>query len=459
MSKNWDKLAGEKGEEVPQGRFNRLMTLGKMGAKVGLSALANKAQSLLPEDDDARDARERHAYEQNAGRVVETLGKLKGASMKVGQMLSADPELVPEGFGDMLSSLQNAAPPMTYKTISKQIEQAFDLPMEVIFSYFDPEPVGAASIGQVHRARLADGDQEVAVKIQYPGVVTSLRDDLKSLGSIMMYARATINKKRLNEYLDEIHEMIIQEANYEDEARNLQHFSELLAHRDDIDVPKPFMKWTRPTILTMEFKEGVKLDDALMAFEDQGEREALLLRWVELYTWMFHENFEMHGDPHPGNFLIQEDGTLVILDFGSVKRFEPEFADGILELLDSGWQDEPERAADIYRRMGFASKGFDFDKVDPNIVADYHQIVFAPFMRNEPFDFSTWNPGQEAQKFMFKHPRMLKLTPPSQALPYFRMLSGIKGLLKKTGSKVNVCQTAIDTARKRGKLTQEPIFL
>ena len=114
MGKDWDKLAGEQGEEVPKGKLNRMLTLGRMGAKVGLSTLANKAQSLLPiGSEEARADKLEQAYAQNAAEVVKTLGKLKGASMKVGQLLSADPELVPEGFSDMLSSLQSSAPPMT----------------------------------------------------------------------------------------------------------------------------------------------------------------------------------------------------------------------------------------------------------------------------------------------------------------------------------------------------------
>lgn len=459
MGKDWDKLAGEQGEEVPRGKLNRMLTLGRMGAKVGLSTLANKAQSLLPiGSEEARAGKLEQAYAQNAAEVVKTLGKLKGASMKVGQLLSADPELVPEGFSDMLSSLQSSAPPMTYQTIVSQVEQAFDLPMDVVFSYFDPEPIGAASIGQVHRARLADNDQEVAVKIQYPGVVDSLEDDLRNLGSMMVYARATINKARLDEYLSEIRDSILQEADYVQEAQNLAHFHELFQSLPGVTAPKPFPKWTRSSILTMEYIQGTKLDDALRAMEDEQQRVALLSRWIELYTWMFHEQYEMHADPHPGNFFLQADGTIVVLDFGSVKTFDPTFADGILELLDTVWQDQPERALTIYKKMGFASPSFDFENFDPFLLAQYHDIVFAPFLKDEPFDFSDWSPGMQGKTFMLKHPRMLKLVPPSEALPYFRMLSGVKGLLAKLDAKVNVCRLAVETARRRGYLTAEPLI-
>ena len=147
---------------------------------------------------------------------------------------------------------------------------------------------------------------------------------------------------------------------------------------------------------------------------------------------------------------------MAILDFGSVKRFDEEFADGILEILDACWQDQPERAVDIYTRMGFGGRKFERDGIDPQLLADYHKIVLAPFLKNEPFSFRGWNPAMEGKKFMLEHPSFLKLVPPSDALPYFRMLSGVKGLLHRLDARINVCQMSIDTARRRGILTAEP---
>ncbi len=145
-----------------------------------------------------------------------------------------------------------------------------------------------------------------------------------------------------------------------------------------------------------------------------------------------------------------------MLDFGSVKKFSERFADGILDILDTCWLDEPERAVEIYREMGFGKAGFDFDKLEPEELAEYHEIVLAPFLRNEPFDFASWSPAMEGKRFMLRHPVMLGLVPPSEAIPYFRMLSGVKGLLAKLDAQVNVCGLAIETARRRDRLTQEP---
>ena len=455
MAKDWEKLGGERGEVVPSGRLSRALTLGKMGARVGASVLATKASALMGRRS-GEDLRE--AYAQSAEHMVEALGKLKGASMKVGQLLSADPELVPDGFGDALIALQSSAPPMTYATVKAQIEAALDRPLEVVFRTFDPEPIGAASIGQVHRAVLDDG-REVAVKIQYPGVVDALESDLKSLGTMMSYGRAVVERQRLDAYLDEIRKTIMEEADYRQEGETLERFQEILAGREGVRAPSPVLEWTRETVLVMELVKGVKLDDALEALGPGEARDALLQRWVQLYAWMFHELFEMHADPHPGNFLLEEDGTLVMLDFGSVKKFNPEFADGLLDILDTCWQGQPERAAEIYIRMGFGGDDLTVEDLDPNLIDDYHKIVLAPFLKDAPFDFGGWAPGMESKAFMLRNPKFLKLMPPSEALPYFRMLSGVKGLLGRFDASLNICQHTLSVARKRGRLTGEPLFI
>ena len=118
----------------------------------------------------------------NARQIVEVMGEMKGAAMKVGQLLSTDPDILDPAFAERLTSLQNNAPPMDFDTLSSQIEGALDEPIESVFKFFDPEPIGSASIGQVHRATLFDG-RDVAVKIQYPGIAGSIESDLKNLGA------------------------------------------------------------------------------------------------------------------------------------------------------------------------------------------------------------------------------------------------------------------------------------
>ncbi|MFB6351863.1 MAG: AarF/UbiB family protein [Bradymonadaceae bacterium] len=218
---DWRDFDDEDGEEVPSGPWTRMFRLGSMAARVGSSSMASKLRSLVPfGDEQSREERLQKALEQNAQHVADVLGELKGASMKVGQLLSADPELLPDEFSEVISQLQRDAPPMTYETVVDQIEESLDRDLDAIFSYFGSEPIGAASIGQIHRARLHSG-RDVAVKVQYPGVVEALESDLKTLERLLVYGRVVVDRDRLAEYFDEIREIILTEADYENEAWNM----------------------------------------------------------------------------------------------------------------------------------------------------------------------------------------------------------------------------------------------
>lgn len=451
MAEDWEKLGGEAGEAVQTSRFKRALTLGSMGARVTASTVASKLGGyVLTGSKEKRDEYIQKAQAKKAQVIVEALGRLKGASMKIGQMISADPELMSGDLGDMLSSLQSSAPPMTYQTVRDQIEAAYDRPMETIFQYFDPEPVGSASIGQVHKARLDSGEW-VAVKIQYPGVVESLESDLKSLGTLMTYGRAVMEKTRLDAYLSEIRNVILQESDYLAEAQNLARFHEYIQGREGLRIPRPYIEHCRKSVLVMEFMEGRKLDEALDEMERGPDRDALLERWVGIFVWMFHELHELHVDPHPGNFLLCPEGNIVILDFGCVKSFAPEFTDGYLDILDACWQDDPQRSIELYSTLGYGSAN-----LDPDLMREYHDFFIAPFLKDAPFEFGPWTPGKDARAFMMRHPSFFQLIPPAEGLPYFRVLSGIKGLLAKMDATINVCEMAVDVARRRGRLTGEP---
>ena len=445
MAKDWEKLGGEKGERIKSSKIERVFKLGAVGAGVAASSIAGKLRSMVT-GNDGDDLS--NLYRKNADRMADTLGQLKGASMKIGQMISADPEGLPPEFAEQLARLQRDAPPMTWTTVKDVIEGALDRPMDVVFRQFDPEPVGAASIGQVHRGIL-DSGEEVAIKIQYPGVMDALESDLDTLKGMLVWGRPFIEKQKLDNYFAEIRDILLMEADYEQEAHNLQRFNELLADRTEYVVPKPFLEYTRKNVLVMEYMHGEKLDVALQKMEQQ-ERNDLLFRWLSLFVWMFHEVNELHADPHPGNFLLQDDGRLALLDFGCVKHFEAELADGMLEVVRTCWDDDPERALEIYAELGFGNQDFDPRTIDLDMLGEYHDIVLAPFLSDGPFQFEGWQPAIEGKKFMLSHPSMLQLTPPPESLMYFRLLSGIKGLLGKLDARLELRELVEETIERRG---------
>jgi predicted unusual protein kinase regulating ubiquinone biosynthesis (AarF/ABC1/UbiB family) len=446
---DWEEYNQDAGEDVPSGSWNRMFRIGSMGAKVGASSLAGKVRNFFSGDtDEIKEEQARELMRNNAEHVADVLGELKGASMKLGQLLSADPELLPDEFSEVIESLQKDAPPMTYDTAVQQIESSLGTDIDNIFDYFKPEPIGSASIGQVHRATLKTGE-DVAVKIQYPGVIDALESDIKSLETLIVYGGLVADRQRLNEYMDEVREIILDEADYRNEALNMADFVDLLDEFDGVDCPKPFEEWTSKEVLVMEYVEGQKFDTALRD-KAEGDRNELLSRWLELYNWLFHEKHYLHADPHPGNFLLDEDDTIWMLDFGCVKEFDPELPNGLLEIMVCCWEEDNERARELLKQLGFSTDESQIDAVDPDLLREYHGIVLEPFMVDEPFDFGSWQPATDGKKFMLENREMLKLVPPKDLILYFRLLSGIKGLLRKLDAKINVRQITDKTVRRTG---------
>jgi predicted unusual protein kinase regulating ubiquinone biosynthesis (AarF/ABC1/UbiB family) len=154
--------------------------------------------------------------------------------------------------------------------------------------------------------------------------------------------------------------------------------------------------------------------------------------------------------------MIDDDDNLVMLDFGCVKTFDSKFSDGILDILVAHWRDDPERCSEVYRDLGFGREGASASIFDPRIIEKINEITLAPFLYDEEFDFTAWRPRVELQKLIMKHPKVLKFTPPADALLYFRVVSGIKGLLARLNVQANVYSLAVDTAIRRGRIKRRP---
>ncbi len=429
-----------------------MLRVGKIGVSIATSTAMGKIGGIF-RGKESREEANRKMVRQQAEKVVATLGQMKGAAMKVGQILSSDPDLLPPDFADIPASLQNESPPMTWLTVKSQIETALDRELEAVFSWFDPESLGSASIGQVHRARLHTGE-EVAVKVQYPGILDTLESDMRNLRSAMTFARAVANKERVDRWFVEVRDAILAEADYEAEARNLDTFIEILAERPGVRVPKPIHEWTRTDVLVMEFIDGEKLDDALIRMGHGPEQEALLERFVETHSWLLHVRNFIHADPHPGNFLLDSEGRICILDFGCVKQCEAWMADGILDIMVACWEEDDERAAQLYRDLGFGSRQRE-QLYEPSRIRAYHEIVLAPFLNDGPFDFKEWDLTHRLNGFLLKNPSFMFMSPPPEGILMLRLLAGIKGLLTRVGAQVNVRRMGMEMARKRGRLSDD----
>lgn len=412
-----------------------MLKLGGTATSVGARQAFHKLKEVVG---GANPEARRAVNTQTATQVAKTLSQMKGAAMKVGQMLSMDPNLLPPEVRDALAILQKDAPPMPWATVESQLVAAFGKPVAEVFKTFEATPMGAASIGQVHRAQAMDGTQ-LAVKVQYPGVAESIDSDVDNLGSLLQMAKVALPQAPVESYLEELRTVLHQEADYTLEAGNLATYGKLLQRFDFVRVPKPFVDLTRPRVLSMEYVDGIKLDEHLMGMEPD-ERNALASRFLDMFMRMFHVLDAIHADPHPGNFLVDHHGTVVLLDFGCVKSFTPELTTGFANLLRAHWRGDAEALPGLFAALGFVVPPE--KKLAPDTMYEYLDIIMRPFIRNQDFDFSTWDVEWKAQRFVLDNPAMMGLSPPRETLFYFRVCAGLKGMLARTDSRVNVYQLA-----------------
>lgn len=441
-------------DEAPKftksGRIGRLMKMGSLAASVGGAAVARKLAGKLFDDEQEREAKTREQLVESGKKIVRAMGEMKGAAMKIGQLMSAAPDHFPREVLDELKVLQREAPSMPYEMVAECIDRGLGTPLRDVFAYFDPAPLGAASIGQVHRARLFDG-RTVAVKVQYPGIADTLESDVRNFGSMLTMARVVADRDRLEDYIEEVKKGLLEEADYELEARNLEKYGAMFAPRERIVVPKVIREYSSKSVLTMDFIDGEKLDVGLSKVADAAERNALGVELSHLFIWMFHEQFVLHADPHPGNFLLTPEHKIALLDFGCVREYEPTFPDGWLDVLVCKWTHDRDRLVDVFDRLGFAVKS-GARPVDGKQLSDFLEISCAPFLYDREFDWGTWNPIKSIETFIKGNLGFLKYSAPPQAIFYYRVAAGVWGFLQRSRIHGNWYRHVRELAERRGRI-------
>ena len=431
-----DELSKLAAKESPKathkatGRFGRFAKLSGMTATVAARTLGQKVAGAF-QTEESREEHRRRTLETNAKTMADTMGQLKGAAMKVGQMLSADPDLLPKEMAGALAGLQSEAPPMDLDMVHAQIRKHLGGPVEEFYSWFSPEPIGAASIGQVHRATTIAGE-DVAVKVQYPGVRESVASDLKNLSSFLNLARVRLTKEQTDAYLQEVTEVLERESNYLDEADSLERFRTVLKDVPGVRVPTPFYDLTREEVLTMEFIEGERLVDWVKK-QDEATRTEYGERLITAFVHMMHVHGVLHADPHPGNFLVDMHGDIVFLDLGCVRQYPLSFSQGLAKVLIAHWRGDVERMMSLLKELGFRT-----DTIDPEVAYEWFEIVLEPLLKDVTFDFNAWSIHDTSRKFMLAHPSLIDFHPPPEAIFYLRVLAGLRGIM----GNANICINA-----------------
>jgi predicted unusual protein kinase regulating ubiquinone biosynthesis (AarF/ABC1/UbiB family) len=335
--------------------------VGRLAASEAVKQFGTRAANLTRSEQGANEALARRQLE-TAKQIVAALGTMKGAAMKLGQVMSfLDVGLVPEEhreeFQRELAKLRDAAPTVSFKQMRKVIEDDLEEPIGDVFEDFVEEPIAAASIGQVYRARLRDGGREVAVKVQYPGVAAAVRADLQNLDMIMRLLKRMTPALDVKSVATEIRERIAEELDYELEAQNQRALARIFSGHPFIVIPDVVSSLSRERVLVSDFVEGVGFEEVKGYSQAQRDRVGEIV--FRFFLGCLYRHRQFSGDPHPGNFLLQPDGRIAFLDFGLFKRMEAQPVElelacqrAVVEgdaqelhrlLADSGFLPEPQR--------------------------------------------------------------------------------------------------------------------
>ena len=312
-------------EKIPTSRVRRTATVATLAASEAVKQFGTRAANVARDEAASDEAMGRRQLE-TAKQIVAALGTMKGAAMKLGQAMSfLDVGLVPEQhreeFQRELAKLRDAAPTVSFKQMRRVIEDGLEDEISEVFGSFDEEPIAAASIGQVYRATLKDG-REVAVKVQYPGVAAAVRADLQNLDLLMRLFRRMTPALDVKAIAEEVRERIVEELDYELEAQNQRSLARIFAGHPFIVVPDVIGGLSREHVLVSEFVTGVGFEE-LKGFP-QAQRDRIGEIVFRFFLGCLYRHRQFSGDPHPGNFLLQDDGRVAFLDFGLFKRLDPE---------------------------------------------------------------------------------------------------------------------------------------
>lgn len=300
----------------------RFMKLASMAASIATKTVSNSIRNFNADEEQKNEARSK-LFQDIGVQIADTLGEMKGAVMKVGQIASQYKDIFPPEVARAIAKLQRQAPAMPFIEIKQQVERELGKPIDQAFLYFDEQPFAAASIGQVHKATLKNGT-EVVVKVQYPGVDEACESDLKQVRlALRLMGVLKVDKKLQDRLFKEIQDSLHEELNYEIEAQNLQVFRTFHQALDSkIIIPKVFTEYSSRRILTLSLEKGESIETAstwdLDIRNEIGRRLILALGQQIFFLKRFH------CDPHPGNFAFREDGSVIIYDFGGVKTLSNE---------------------------------------------------------------------------------------------------------------------------------------
>jgi len=425
-------------DDFPSSKYDRGKIFAKTGLKLGTNYAKRYVKNKVGKKESADETSKFHS--DNARQVFNEFSKLRGTALKIAQQLSLDQGVLPDEFADVMSDAQYSVPPINKALARSIIKKELGEYPEKLFAQFNPEAFAAASIGQVHEARLESGEK-VAIKIQYPNVRNTIDSDL-SLAKTLL--RRFVKKgANLEEYFDEIKKTLLEETDYEQEAEYLDYFYGRF-EQDYIITPKLYEKYSSKKVLTMSFIEGQHLQEFLKTDPTQEERN----HYGQMLWNFFHDQVDqrdfIHADTHPGNFMITPEGDLGVIDFGCVKKFPVKFTRNYMSLLPHHLEKSVEEIKELYIKLDIVRENPDDPEKEEyffKYCKKYGDIFAQPY-QDDSFDFGSTNFNKKIKRFAKNAPLMNEPRGDKNFLFSTRMHTGLYNLLVKL-------EAVVDTTRSK----------
>ena len=431
------KGPGDNHKAIPTSRMVRLARVARMAGGVAGGMLAEGTRQLR--SGKRPRARDMLLTPANARRVADQLATMRGAAMKVGQILSMDTgDFLPRELADILARLRSDARYMPVTQLRRVMEAAYGEDWEALLYGFEMKPLAAASIGQVHRAVAPDG-REIALKVQYPGVAASIDSDVDNIAALLRMSGLLPAELDIQPLLDDAKRQLKDEADYHKEAEFLQAFGDLLAADDRFLVPEVLPELTRKTVLAMTYVAGKPIETIVDL--PQAERDRVMSALVEL---MFMELFELRmvqTDPNFANYQYRrKSGQVVLLDFGATRRFKAGFVNSYRKLLAAALAEDRSRVIAAAERIGYAMG--DEDSEYRELVLELFLLALEPLRHEGAYDFARSDMARRMSELAEEVSayRDFWRAPPTDAMYFHRKLGGMFLLASRLKARVEVNQ-------------------
>ena len=396
----------------------RFLKLAGMTASIASKSVVNSIRNRNA-DEEQKNAARSQLFQDIGLQIADTLGEMKGAVMKVGQIASQYKDIFPPEVAKAIAKLQSQAPAMPFAAIQQQVEKELGKPLKDLFSSFEIEPFAAASIGQVHRAVLPNG-QAVVVKVQYPGVDQACESDLKQVRlALRLMGVLKIDRKLQDQLFQEIHDSLMAELNYEIEAQNLEVFKAFHEKLDaQIIIPNVFKAYSSRRVLTLSLEQGESIETAsTWPIETRNQIGHRLIQ--ALGQEMFFLN-RFHCDPHPGNFAFRSDGSVIIYDFGSVKTLSFELTHNFKALVNAARQQDIDQIEELLIHLHSITEK---NKFPQELYEQWIEILLRPLTTH--YDFAQNSSHHDGMRLMKKSLKYWDIFKPSpDTLMINRTISG-----------------------------------